>query len=280
MHLADIRIYPVKALRGGSRAEMEVEPCGLVGDRRWMVVDGAGKFITQRTHASMAIIEAAATGFGVRLAAPGHSSLEVLFPGDDAETIDVTVWGNTLPARVASQVADMLLGDALGEPCRLVWMHDTAARPTDPAHAPEGSTVSFADAFPVLLCTTASLDALNGWLPSPITMGRFRPNLIVDGASAWDEDRWRRIRIGEVAFTVAKPSDRCIVTTIDPETGERPDKTEPLRTLGRYRRDDRGVMFGQNLVPENAGRLRIGDAVEIFEIGEPNVTIVEAAAMA
>ena len=106
-------------------------------------------------------------------------------------------------------------------------------------------------------------------------MGRFRPNLVVEGAgAAWEEDRWRRIRIGAVSFLVVKASDRCIVTTIDPQTGERPDKTEPLRALGRFRRDvGGGVMFGQNLVPVHEGVLRVGDVVEVLEAGAPNVEL-------
>ncbi len=278
VHLADIRIYPVKALKGASLADAIVEPWGLAGDRRWMVVDDTARFITQRTHARMALIEAAATDGGLRLTTPGQRPLDIPFPAENAGTIEVTVWRDTLPARLASMEADRLLGEAIGAPCRLVWMHDTRARPTDPVHAPAGSTVNFADGFPLLLGTTASLDALNTWLPSPVTIGRFRPNLVVEGASAWDEDRWRRIRIGEIVFFVAKACDRCIVTTIDPERGERPDKTEPLRTLGRYRKDEGGgVIFGQNLVPETTGALRVGDPVEILERGEPNVRIAEAA---
>lgn len=272
MHLADIRIYPVKALRGGSRVQADVEPWGLVGDRRWMVVDAAGTFITQRTHQRMALIAVEEVSGGVRIEAPGEPALEVTTPDETAETIAVTVWSDTVPARLASQAAGAMLERALGEPCRLVWMHDPRARVTDPAHAPAGSTVNFADGFPVLLGSTASIDALNGWLPSPIGIGRFRPNLVVEGASAWEEDCWRRIRIGGVSFLVAKASDRCIVTTIDQDTGERPDKTEPLRTLGRYRNDvSGGVMFGQNLVPENAGSIRVGDPIEILKIGAPNV---------
>ncbi len=274
MRLGDIRIYPVKALRGDSFGEARVEPCGLAGDRRWMVVEPSGKFITQRTHPVMALIEAKATEAGLRLTAPGEASLAVEFPPEGAETMLVTVWNDTVPARVAHPDAGALLERVVGQSCRLVWLHDATARITDPTYAPAGSVVNFADAFPVLLGSTASIEALNRWLPSPITIGRFRPNLVIEGASAWEEDRWRRIRIGEVTFLVAKASDRCIVTTIDQETGERPDKTEPLRTLGRYRRDLRGgVMFGQNLVPEDLGVLRVGDLVEVLEVGAPNVEL-------
>ena len=274
MRVADIRIYPVKGCRGRSFDEAFVEPCGLSGDRRWMVVDPAGKFITQRTHPRMALVKASATGTGLLIEAPGQAALEVAFPPADAQTLDVTVWRDTVPARVAAPEAAALLATAIGEACRLVWLHDPSVRTTDPAYAPAGSTVNFADSFPLLLASSSSLDVLNGWLPSPIPIARFRPNLVVEGAWAWDEDCWRRIRIGEVVFLVAKPCERCIVTTIDQETGERPDKTEPLRTLGRYRKDaSGGVMFGQNLVPETVGTVRIGDALEVLEMGVSNVRL-------
>jgi uncharacterized protein YcbX len=136
----------------------------------------------------------------------------------------------------------------------------------------------FSDGFPVLLANMASLDALNAALPQPIGMSRFRPNIIVTGAAAWAEDRWLRIRIGAVLFRVAKPCARCAVTTVDQVTGERPDKSEPLRTLGRIRRTAGGVMFGQNLIPDGPGRIAVGDSVEILEVGESNVRLLPEAA--
>jgi uncharacterized protein YcbX len=275
MHLADIVIYPVKALRGRTAEAATVEPCGLAGDRRWMVVDPSGRFITQRTHPMMALIEATPIDAGLRLSAPGRTPLTVAVPDGAAPLVDVTVWRDTIPARLADSAASALLQAALGTPCRLVWLHDPASRVADPAYAPAGSVVSLADGFPVLLTTIASLDALNHWLPAPVTIARFRPNLVVEGAAAWDEDRWRRIRIGEATFRVVKPCERCIVTTVDPETGKRPDRTEPLRTLGRIRQDARGgVLFGQNLVPQSGGVIRVGDRVEILEAGAPNVELV------
>ena len=180
-----------------------------------------------------------------------------------------------VPARVADEAASALLTDVVGLACRLVWLHDPHARTTDPRFAPDGSTVSFADAFPVLLAARASLADLNARLAVPVPMERFRPNLVVDGLGAWNEDRWRRCRIGDVVFAVARPCERCVVTTIDPRTGARPDPREPLRTLATFRRAEGGkVMFGQNLVPETSGVLRVGDAVEILEQGMPNVSPV------
>ena len=277
MRIAEIRIYPVKALAGGSHQAATVEPWGLAGDRRWMIVDENDRFLTQREHHHLALIAAELTAGGVRITA-GARRLDIPCPDASAPVATVTVWRDQLAARVASPDAASFLSEVTGLPCRLVWMHDTRARPTDPGIAPANSTVNFADGYPILLGSLSSVDDLNRRLASPITIGRFRPNLILDGAPPWEEDRFRRVQIGDVEFAVVKPCDRCIVTTIDPETGERPDRTEPLRTLARFRRDaSNAVMFGQNLVPLTTGTIHAGDPVEILEFGPPNVTFVEAA---
>jgi uncharacterized protein YcbX len=158
-------------------------------------------------------------------------------------------------------------------------MDDTRARPVDPDYAAPDDRALFSDGFPVLLTNTASLAALNTALPKPIDMTRFRPNIVMTGATAWAEDQWRRIRIGGVVFRVAKPCARCAVTTVDQMTGERPNKSEPLRTLGRIRRTADGVMFGQNLIPDSPGRIAVGDAIEILEAGESNVRRLAPAAV-
>ena len=275
MHLAEIRIHPVKALRATLVPSATVEPWGLALDRRWMVVDAEGRLVTQREHPVMATIAATHRPGGLLLRA-GERSLAVAEPAADAGEITVTVWRDAVPARAAPEAAAFLT-EAIGAPCRLVWMHDPTARAVDARYAPSGGSVNFSDGFPVLLATTGSLADLNDRLPQPVPIGRFRANLVIAGASPWDEDRWRRIRVGAVVFAVVKPCDRCIVTTIDPDTGERPDRSEPLRTLGRFRRDVRGsVMFGQNLVPLTGGEIHVGDELGVLEAGEPNVTLIPA----
>lgn len=274
MRLAELRIFPVKALRGIAVACAPVEPWGLRGDRRWMVVDETGRFLTQRDEPMMVRIRAEPTACGIELEAGGRR-VTVPFPAADAAALEVTVWRDVVAARHACGPAQALLTAALGRPCRLVWLHDPHGRATDARHAPPGSTVSFADGFPLLLANEASLGDLNARLASPIPMTRFRPNVAIAGAAPWEEDGWRRVRIGEVTFAVVKACERCVVTTVDPETGERPDRTEPLRTLARFRRDLRGggVMFGQNLVPETTGTIRVGDVVEVLARGAPNVVL-------
>jgi uncharacterized protein YcbX len=163
------------------------------------------------------------------------------------------------------------LGGVLGVACRLVYLADAEARAVNPEFGAPGDVVSFADGYPLLLCSAASLAALNAGLAVPVPMLRFRPNLVVEGAAAWAEYDWARVRIGGVVFRAVKPCDRCVVTTIDPETGLQPDPDEPLRTLKMFRRDARGrVLFGQNLVPDGGGIVRVGDAVEVLtEAGAP-----------
>ncbi|HTV34336.1 MAG TPA: MOSC domain-containing protein [Methylocella sp.] len=273
--VAELRIHPVKGLRGNRQRVADIEPWGLVGDRRWMVIDATGRFLTQREHSHMALIGAYNAPTGITLTVPGMESIGVPYPTSDAERIDVVVWRDTVGAVAAGAGADAWISAALGLPCRLVYLADTNARPIDPAFATAGQTVNFADGFPVLLGSLGSLADLNARLAEPIPIDRFRPNIVVNGVEPWAEDGWRRIRIGDVLLRVVKPCERCIVTTIDPKTGLRPDKSEPLRTLGTFRRDRRGgVMFGQNLIPENAGRIATGDRVEVLERGPPNVMLM------
>ncbi len=271
MHLAEIHIFPVKALAGTSLAAAGCEPCGLRGDRRWMVIDARNRLLTQRVLPRMAVIAAEVIPDGLRLSAPGRATIEVAAPGRDAVAEEVVVWRDTVLAAPAGAASNAWISAALGQACRLVHLHDPAARACSSAWALPGETVSFADAFPVLLTSAGSLADLNTRMAVPVPMSRFRGNLIIAGAPAWAEDCWRLIRLGGATFRVAKPCDRCIVTTIDQATGERPQRMEPLRTLGQFRQEERGIMFGQNLVPVVLGQVSVGDAVEVLESGAPNV---------
>jgi hypothetical protein len=173
------------------------------------------------------------------------------------------VWGDSVRAEAAGPEADDWLSRSLGVPCRLVCFARDAVRSVDPAFSRATDQVGFADGFPFLLISQASLDDLNRRLAQPVAMLRFRPNLVVAGGEAFAEDGWRRIRIGGLAFRVAKPCSRCIIPTIDPLTGQR--GVEPLRTLNSYRKRGKQVYFGQNLVHESPGRLAVGMPVEVLE---------------
>jgi hypothetical protein len=267
-----LHIYPVKSLRATSTPKAVVEPWGLAGDRRWMLVDTAtGKAVTQREDARLALLRAVLDGDGgLRLSAPGREPLDVAEPPPGPlET--VRIFSGTLQVRPADDGASAWLSACLGRQVRLVHLdRPDLRRPIDPEYAGPGETVSLADGFPLLVTTTASLDALNALIAAgdhaqegPLPMNRFRPNAVVEGTAAWAEDGWRRVRIGEVVFRVPKPCGRCVITTTDQVTGER--GREPLRTLGRHRNIDAQLVFGQNLVPETPGTLHVGDPFTVVE---------------
>jgi uncharacterized protein YcbX len=269
--LQSIHVHPVKAFRGLTPREAAVEPWGLAGDRRWALIDDGGKVVTQRQQPRLA--QAAAEllpGGGLRLSAPGLQPLEVAVP-QPAGTVTTDVFGDTVEGVLAGPAAHAWCSALLGSGARLVHLDDPATRrPVDPGYALPGETVSFADGFPLLLTTVASLEALNALIAQgrhahegPLPMNRFRPNVVVAGTEPWAEDGWSRIAVGDVAFRVAKPCGRCVVTTTDQRSGER--GREPLHTLGRHRRIDGRLLFGQNLVPLGTGTIRVGDPVTVLQ---------------
>jgi len=274
LRLTDIWRYPVKSCRGERLAEARVEPWGLAGDRRWMVADTEGGPVTAREHPRMLLItpELDAGGDKITLSSPDLPDLVVPVPSG-AQLVQANVWGAGLLASPAGDDAAAWLSGIIGEPVRLVYLDDPARRPIRPDYSDPGDRVSLADAFPLLLTTEESLAALNGWIAGgpkaaqgPVPMRRFRPSVVVAGAPAWAEDDWRRLRIGPATFRSVKGCDRCVMTTIDPDTAAKGH--EPITTLSRYRRWDGKVWFGVNLIPDNPGSdaiLRPGDPVEILE---------------
>ncbi|MEM9384397.1 MAG: MOSC N-terminal beta barrel domain-containing protein [Pseudomonadota bacterium] len=258
--LASIHIYPLKGGRGLARISTALDRFGPAGDRRWMLVDPNGQFITQRQLPGLARVDAVPSARGLSLGY-GDDALEVVFPTSAPR--DVAIWDDTVGACDAGEEAAAWLSARLERPLRLVYLPDDARRPVDPTYAKDGETVSLADGYPLLLVSAAALDELNARLEAPVGLDRFRPNLVVDGCAAHAEDDWRRLRIGEMTLTVAKPCDRCTVPAFNQRTGER--HPELLRTLGAYRRGaDRKVYFGQNLLYAGTGTLRVGDQVEVL----------------
>lgn len=267
-----LHVYPVKSLRATSTREVVVEPWGLAGDRRWMLVDATSlKAVTQREQPRLALVTALNTaGGGLRLEAPGLAPLDVPVPPPGAlET--VRIFSDKLEVVPAGDPADRWLSGYLGVPVRLVHLDEPSVRrPIDAEFGLPGETVSLADGYPLLVTATGSLDALNALIAAgdrahegPLPMDRFRPNVVIEGTLPWAEDGWREIRIGEVLFRVPKPCARCVVTTTDQRTGER--GAEPLRSLGRHRNIGAKLLFGQNLIPQHAGTLRVGDPLTLVE---------------
>jgi hypothetical protein len=259
MRLTALNVYPIKSARGISLREGEVDEFGLHYDRRWMVVDPSGTFLSQRSHPRMALVVPSITGGVLRVEAPGMSPLETPLQPSHTVSTEVEVWGDPCRATWVGEEAANWFTQFLRSPCSLVHMPGDVVRPADPAFAPAGARVSFADGFPFLLISEESLADLNCRLADALPMNRFRPNLVVAGGEPYAEDGWSRVRIGDLPLTVVKPCPRCVVTTTDQATTER--SREPLRTLATYRKVNGEVMFGQNAVHESTGRLRLGDPV-------------------
>jgi uncharacterized protein YcbX len=257
--------YPLKSAAGQSLEHATVEPLGLECDRRWMAVRPDGSFLTGRDAPSLVRVRALPGPEGLRLSAPGLPELLVPPPPADAARLDVTVWEDTCSTARASAEADRWLSEYLGQPAALVYVDARMERPVDPRYAAPEDRVGFADGFPLLLCSEASLADLNQRLLRPVPMARFRPNLVVDGCEPFAEDGWRRLRIGTVELASVKPCARCVFTTVEPETGGYDPAQEPMRTLSTYRRTGGKVLFGQNVIVRRPGTVRLGDAVEVLE---------------
>lgn len=264
LSLSAIHVYPIKSCAALSPALAEVQARGLQGDRRWMIVDATLRFVTGRQQPRLTLLQAQPLADGLQLQAPGMAPLHLREPAPTQARLAVQVWRSAVEALPADAAADAWLSEYLQAPARFVYMDAAARRSVDPQYARPDDEVSFADGFPLLLIGEASLQDLNTRLRKPVQMLNFRPNLVVAGGAPYDEDGWRRIRIGEIELDVVKSCSRCVFTTVDPQLGQRDADGEPLRTLASYRRQDGGVMFGQNLIARGHGRLRCGDRLEVL----------------
>ncbi len=261
LRLTGINVYPIKSAAGIAVPEWEVDAFGLRYDRRWMVVDESGTFITQRTHPRMALVSVTVADDVLRIDAPDMPMLETPLHPHAAVSTRVSVWNHVGRATWLGDDPARWFTAHLGTSCSLVHMADDEVRPANPVFAPSGTRVSFADGYPILLISEESLADLNARLPQALPMNRFRPNLVVAGGTPYAEDGWKKIEIGGMPLRVVKPCPRCAITTTDQTTTER--GKEPLRTLATYRRVNGEVMFGQNVVHETTGRLCTGHAVHL-----------------
>jgi uncharacterized protein len=257
-------LYPIKSCAGIPLEVAEIGPRGIQGDRAFMLVDSSGRFITQREQPCMALIhpEIGKDG-GLTVKAPGMPALDIIV-NDTGKRYKVGIWKDTCIGVDQGDVITDWFSTFLETPCRLVWMPEDYIRRVDTRYAVgEQDQVGFADGYPFLLISEASLDDLNARMQYPLPMNRFRPNIVVHGTLPYAEDTWREIRIGQMIFRIVKSCARCEIPTTDQDTATR--GKEPLRTLATYRQAIRGVMFGQNLLHENEGTIRVGDTVEIVE---------------
>jgi uncharacterized protein len=260
--LESLHVYPIKSCGGYAPSSAEVEERGFRLDRRWMLVDEGGTFVSQREAPRLALVKTSVGPEALRVEAPGMPPLEVPLVPEGRRMLS-TVWSDTVETIPAGEGADRWFGRFLGARCRLVYLPDDSIRLVDPRYGTPGDHVSLADGFPFLLASAASLEDLNKRLGKPVPINRFRPNLVVRGCGPFAEDGWRRVRIGGIAFRVAKPCARCVITTVDQQTGVA--GKEPLRTLARFRKFGGKALFGQNLIPDSPGTLRVGDPLEVLE---------------
>ncbi|CCH55565.1 MOSC domain containing protein [Fibrisoma limi BUZ 3] len=271
--IQNLYLYPIKSLGAVSVTEAIVDEKGFRYDRRYMLVDPAGQFITQRSNHHMALIDVTLADDTIRVwhrARPDNVLELPVTPRQPTGTMLVNIWGSHgVQAVTVSDAADRWFSEALDLPCRLVYMPETTRRAIDTDYAHNGEAVSFADGYPYLFIGQASLNYLNQQLDEPLSMARFRPSIVVAGSTANEEDAWAHIRIGDVDFYGVKPCARCVLTTIDPATGEK--GKEPLKTLATYRQWKHKILFGQNVLvrPDTTGVVRVGQSIDVISRREP-----------
>jgi uncharacterized protein len=263
--LSAITLYPVKSLAGISVNSWPVTKTGLQYDRKWMLIDHAGQFLSQRKLPQMALIKTALTGSHLILSASGMEDLSLPLTPADGDIINSTIWHDHCAARSTSQEADQWLSHFLNQDCRLVYQADEMIRPVDPDYGRHTDNVAFSDGFPFLIISENSLVSLNREMQLNLPMTRFRPNLVISGCPGYAEDSWREISIGTLDFRLPKPCSRCAIPTIDPETAQ--TGKEPLKTLNRTRRWQNNVYFGQNALHNQSGILTVGDTVLVKVTG-------------
>ncbi|WP_316739016.1 MOSC domain-containing protein [Pedobacter aquatilis] len=264
LYLSEIYIYPIKSLGGISLNQTIVEEKGLQYDRRWMLIDQQGTFISQRKHSSLALLQVDLKGDQLLVYDKLNLQHRIEFPIKKylPEAIPVQIWDDeTTGFEVSHKVSDWF-SHYLKMPVKLVFMKESTARNVDTKYAVNRETVSFADGYPTLIIGQSSLDLLNEKLASPIEMDRFRPNLVFTGGEAHIEDSFQDFKIGNIIFNGVKPCARCVLITVNQKTGEK--GSEPLKTLSTYRLQKNKVMFGQNLLHRASGTVQIGDKLHIL----------------
>ncbi|HEU0026871.1 MAG TPA: MOSC N-terminal beta barrel domain-containing protein [Ktedonobacterales bacterium] len=266
-----IRIYPIKACGGIEVAGARMEERGFQHDRRWMVMNDAGGYFDQLDHPRLASVVPRIMDDGLLLRAPGMPPLRAPLHLAQPASLSVRISRSVCDVIPVGREADEWFQELLGVACRLVYMPETTRRPVNPDYAINDDIVSFASGYPYHLIGEASVADLNQRLDMPFPLDRFRPNLVISGAPAFAEDTWQTIRIGQQVFHLVKPCDRCAITTVDQRTGEKTG-TEPLRTLARFRTVKQKALFGQYLLAEEQGVLRVGDPVEVVRSRAPLIS--------
>ena len=273
VHVSALYIYPIKSCRGIAVKEAEITPTGFAMDRTWMLVDEQGMFISLRSEPRLCRIQPEIHHHGLCLHFL-HESIQPLFipeASPQGEPMEVTVWDDQFSAFKVSEHADHWFSKIIGRTCHLVWLGSKSARAIDQQYGKAGDTVSFADGYPYLVISEASLKDLNHRLDlvgeSHIPMERFRPNIVLAGTEPYAEDQWESFRVGSSTVELVKPCTRCQVTTLDTHSGQ--FGKEPLKTLATYRKADKGVQFGVNAIIRGNGTISVGDQADSMALLTP-----------
>ena len=265
--VSNLYIYPIKSTMGISLPHADIDELGLAFDRRFVISDNSGQFITARTEPTLCLVKSTLTEQGISLSAPKMPTLTLAYDNFSNHYQNVTVWGDEISAQFCSTAASSWFSDYLQRPCQLLYFGQASSRMKN-TNSNDARKVAFADGYPLLLISQASLDDLNQRLSAnnqqTVSMAQFRPNIVVDRCLPFAEDSWQQIRIGDIDFQVSKPCERCIFTTINPENGIKNAEQQPLSTLKTYRQTNNGeVLFGQNLIPLNSGTIKQGDKLTV-----------------
>lgn len=265
MQISELYIYPVKSLAGIAQSQVKITDRGFEMDRRWMMVDQNGRFITQREYPRLCLLQTELVGDSIEVY-DAYRDSRVQFPIvlKEGEEMRVTIWEDVCEAISPNTDIHEWFSAFLGIQVRLVYMPEHSRRPVDPDYSIDADINSFSDGYPILVIGQSSLDMLNSKLQSPVGMNRFRPNVVFNGGVPFEEDTWKKFKMGDSYFHGVKPCSRCILTTVDPECGQ--TGKEPLQTLATFRKTNTKIYFGQNVIPADKGAIiKLGDEIQVLE---------------
>ncbi len=263
--LSEIWIYPIKSLGGIRLQRASVKQKGLTYDRRWMLIDEVGRFLTQREHPEMSQFQLTIdnTQLTVLNRITNQSILLDMEHALQGNSLLVTIWNDEVEAHEVGPAFSTWFSEQLNRSCKLVFFPESSSRPVDPDYAKENEQVSLADGYPFLVIGQSTLDDLNSRLETPVPMNRFRPNFVFTGGQPYEEDEWKNFSVGKNRFVGVKPCGRCTITTVDQHTGEK--GKEPLSTLSTYRKKGSKILFGQNVLAVDYNEIYEGDRIELEE---------------
>jgi len=273
--VTNLYIYPIKSTKGISLPQANIDELGLAFDRRFVISDNSGQFISARTEPSLCLVTTVLTEHGITLSAPSMPTLTLFYKNFSKQYQSVTVWGDEIAAQLCSTQANSWFSDYLQRPCQLLYFGQASTREKE-LNSDNARKIAFADGYPLLIISQASINELNQRLVAinqqTVSMAHFRPNIVVDNCLPFAEDGWQYIRIGDIDFKVSKPCERCLFTTINPKNGMKNTQQQPLITLKTYRQTSSGeVLFGQNLIPLTSGSIKQNDILTVSKSQKPPI---------